>query len=32
LEWKRHADGSMDFERTLPNGIVFGTRVALALR
>jgi hypothetical protein len=27
LEWKRHADGSMDFERALPNGIVFGTRV-----
>ncbi len=27
MEWSRHADGSLDFERTLPNGIVFGTRV-----
>src|SRR5436190_1806982 len=27
LEWNRRADGSYDFERALPNGIVFGTRV-----
>lgn len=27
LEWKRQPDGSLDFERTLPNGIAFGTRV-----
>lgn len=25
LEWNRRADGSYDFERRLPNGIVFGT-------
>jgi hypothetical protein len=24
LEWNRRADGAFDFERTLPNGIVFG--------
>ena len=24
LEWTRHADGSLEFERVLPNGIVFG--------
>jgi hypothetical protein len=28
LEWNRRADGSLDCERTLPNGIVFGSRVA----
>jgi predicted amidohydrolase len=27
LEWNRREDGSLDFERTLPNGIAFGTRV-----
>ncbi len=27
LEWNRHPDGSLDFERALPNGIVFGTKV-----
>ena len=27
LEWNRRADGTLDFERTLPNGIAFGTRV-----
>ena len=27
LEWNRNANGSFDFERTLPNGIVFGTQV-----
>lgn len=27
LEWNRRANGSLDFTRTLPNGIVFGTRV-----
>ena len=27
LEWNRRADGTLDFERTLPNGIRFGTRV-----
>ncbi len=30
LEWNRHADGSLDFERTLPNGIAFGTRIVPA--
>jgi predicted amidohydrolase len=30
LEWNRRADGSLDFERTLPNGIAFGTRVVAA--
>lgn len=28
LEWNRHADGSLDIERTLPNRISFGARVA----
>ena len=28
LEWNRRADGTLDVERTLPNGIRFGTRVA----
>ncbi|MBI4327576.1 MAG: hypothetical protein HY674_20270 [Chloroflexi bacterium] len=27
LEWNRREDGSFDFERRLPNGIVFGARV-----
>ena len=27
LEWTRRSDGTLDFERTLPNGIVFGTKV-----
>ncbi len=27
LEWNRRPDGSLDFERTLPNGIAFGTKV-----
>ena len=27
LEWTRHADGKLSFERTLPNGIRFGTKV-----
>lgn len=27
VEWNRRADGTLDFERTLPNGIGFGTRV-----
>ncbi len=27
LEWNRRADGSLDFERTLPNQVSFGTRV-----
>ena len=27
LEWIRHADGSLTMERTLPNGIAFGTEV-----
>jgi hypothetical protein len=27
LEWKHGAGGTLEFERTLPNGIVFGTRV-----
>lgn len=26
LEWNRHADGSLDIERKLPNGIVFGAK------
>jgi hypothetical protein len=30
LEWNRRADGSLDFERTLPNGIAFGTKVVAA--
>lgn len=28
LEWNRRADGTLDFERKLPNGIRFGTKVA----
>ena len=27
LEWNRHGDGSLDCERTLPNGIAFGARI-----
>lgn len=27
LEWNRRADGTLEMERKLPNGIVFGTRV-----
>ena len=27
LEWARRADGTLDFERRLPNGIRFGTKV-----
>ncbi|HOK76805.1 MAG TPA: CehA/McbA family metallohydrolase [Verrucomicrobiota bacterium] len=27
LEWNRRPDGSLDFERVLPNGIAFGTKV-----
>jgi hypothetical protein len=27
LEWKRHDDGALSFQRRLPNGVVFGTRV-----
>jgi hypothetical protein len=27
LEWNRHDDGTLDFERTLPNGIRFGTKI-----
>jgi hypothetical protein len=27
LEWKRHADGSLESERTLPNQIAFGARI-----
>jgi len=27
MEWNRRADGTFDLERTLPNGISFGTRV-----
>jgi len=27
LEWQRHADGTLSFERRLPNGVVFGTEV-----
>jgi hypothetical protein len=30
LEWQRHHDGTLTSERTLPNGIVFGTRVTPA--
>lgn len=28
LEWNRRGDGTLDFERTLPTGIRFGTKVA----
>src|SRR5262249_41132707 len=27
LDWNRRADGSLDIERRLPNGVVFGARV-----
>jgi hypothetical protein len=27
LEWNRRSDGSLDFERRLPDGITFGTKV-----
>ena len=27
LEWNRRADGSLDFRRTLPNGLAFGAKV-----
>ncbi|MBN2133239.1 MAG: hypothetical protein JW741_27315 [Sedimentisphaerales bacterium] len=27
LEWNRHPDGSLDVERTLPNGLAFGVKV-----
>jgi predicted amidohydrolase len=27
LEWSRRSDGSLDSERTLPNGVAFGARV-----
>ena len=27
LEWNRHEDGSLESERTLPNGIAFGARI-----
>jgi hypothetical protein len=27
LEWNRRPDGTLDFERRLPNGIVFGSRI-----
>jgi hypothetical protein len=27
LEWNRRADGTLDIERRLPNGIVFGTKI-----
>lgn len=27
LEWNRHDDGSLDIERKLPNGVVFGAKV-----
>ncbi len=30
LEWTRRDDGTLDFERTLPNGIAFGTRIVPA--
>jgi hypothetical protein len=30
LEWNRRPDGSLDCERTLPNGIAFGSRVVPA--
>ena len=28
LEWNRHKDGSLDIERKLPNGIIFGAKIA----
>lgn len=27
LEWRRHDDGRLSFQRRLPNGVTFGTRV-----
>ncbi|MBI3836845.1 MAG: hypothetical protein HY288_02775 [Planctomycetia bacterium] len=30
LEWNRRVDGALDFERKLPNGIRFGTKIAPA--
>ena len=30
LEWNRRADGSLDIERTLPNGIAFGVKATPA--
>jgi len=30
LEWNRRPNGTLDFERRLPNGVVFGTRVTPA--
>jgi hypothetical protein len=27
LEWNRRADGTLDFERRLPDGILFGTKI-----
>jgi len=30
LEWKRHPDGILEAERTLPNGLAFGSRVVPA--
>lgn len=27
LEWERHADGTLRFERRLPSGVAFGTKV-----
>lgn len=32
LEWDRRADGTLDVERRLPNGIVFGAKVMPAAR
>jgi hypothetical protein len=31
LEWNRRADGTFDFERKLPNGIAFGTKIMPAV-
>ncbi len=31
LEWNRRADGTLDFQRELPNGIRFGTKVVPAV-
>jgi hypothetical protein len=30
LEWRRHPNGTLDIERTLPNGIAFGAQVTPA--
>src|SRR4029434_8887654 len=32
LEWTRSADGTLESQRTLPNGIAFGTRATLVGR